>query len=99
MREALDETFGVNNFLSLITFTKTTSATSERIAGVCDYLLLYAKDIAKLKYRRLFREKEMFAEGGLAYTRVELPNGTRRSTTKEERLDPSILPPGSKLFS
>jgi adenine-specific DNA-methyltransferase len=99
VREVTDEILGVKNFVSLITFTKTTSATSERLAGVCDYLLVYARDIGKLKYRPLYREKEMFAEGGQAYTKVELPDGTRRSTTKEERLDPSTLPRGSKLFS
>jgi adenine-specific DNA-methyltransferase len=99
VREICDEVFGAKNFVSLITFTKTTSATSERLAGVSDYLLVYAKDIEKLKYRQLFRSKEMFAEGGLAYTKVELPDGTRRSSTKEEREDASTLPRGSKLYS
>jgi adenine-specific DNA-methyltransferase len=60
VREICDEVFGAKNFVSLITFTKTTSATSERLAGVSDYLLVYAKEIEKLKYRQLLRQK-MFA--------------------------------------
>lgn len=99
VREIMDEVFGAKNFVSLITFTKTTSATSERLAGVSDYLLFYAKDLVKLKYRSLYREKEMFGEGGQAYNRVELPDGTRRSLSRAEKEDATKLPKGAKLYT
>jgi adenine-specific DNA-methyltransferase len=39
----MDEVFGSENFASLITFSKTSSATTELLPGMCDYVLLYAK--------------------------------------------------------
>lgn len=44
LREIIDSVFGDDNFVSLITFAKTTSATSQLLASVSDYLLWYAKD-------------------------------------------------------
>ncbi len=98
-RGLLDEIFGRENFVSVITFTKTTSATSIRLAGICDFLLFYAKNIEQLKYRQLFKDKELFSEGGLAYSHLELPNGTRRSISKEERENPLLIPKGSNPYT
>jgi adenine-specific DNA-methyltransferase len=38
VRSVMDEVFGPDNFCALITFTKTSSATSEILAGTSDYL-------------------------------------------------------------
>src|SRR5690242_20848964 len=50
-RCVLDETFGQQNFCGLISFSKTVGATSELLPGTVDYLLWYAKDRARVKYR------------------------------------------------
>ena len=55
-REILDEVFGRENFISKITFQKIYYRGSNYIDNVADYLLVYAKDELKLKYRSLFRE-------------------------------------------
>lgn len=39
VRSLMDEIFGSNNFVSLITFAKTTGATVAYLPGTCDYLL------------------------------------------------------------
>ena len=57
VRALMDEVFGDNNFVSLITVSKTSSQTSTNLASTCDYIIWYAKDISKLKYRQLQREK------------------------------------------
>ncbi len=62
VRELMDEVFGADNFCSLITFLKTSgqsspSATTNVLASVSDYLIWYARDISRVKYRRPFEEK------------------------------------------
>jgi len=54
------------------------------IAGVTDYLLLYARDKDRLKYRQLYRDKQFGGEGASAYGRAEFPGGVRRSLTPVE---------------
>jgi len=79
VRGLLDEVFGVDNFISIVAFAKTSSATSQLLPSICDYLILYAKSRPNLKYRQLFIEKAIDGEGASAYNRVELPNGQRMS--------------------
>ena len=98
VREIMDEVFGAKNFVGLVTFTKTSSASSELIAGVSDYLLFYAKDKERLKYRQLYKDKAFGGEGASAYNRVQLPDGTRRSLTVAEKQDISLLPKGAKIY-
>ena len=44
VRSLLDEVFGAENFISLITFRKTSGATAETCWPERDYLLWYAKE-------------------------------------------------------
>lgn len=91
VRSLMDEVFGSENFVSSITVSKTSSATSELLAGTCDYILFYAKNIASIKYRQLYKDKEALGEGGSAYVRVELPDG-RRARVEELTATESTLP-------
>ena len=50
VRAVMDEVFGDENCISLITVVKTSSATSEQLPGVADYILLYAKSKDCLLY-------------------------------------------------
>src|SRR5579864_7752848 len=79
VRGVMDEVFGNENFCSLITVTKTSSATTELLAGVADYLLWYAKKKDSIKYRKIFDVKEL--SQAESYGRVELPDGSRRTLT------------------
>jgi adenine-specific DNA-methyltransferase len=54
VRCLLDETFGSQNFVSLVTFGKTSGATAVYLPALCDYILWYAKDRPSIiKYRDL----------------------------------------------
>lgn len=59
VRSVLAEIFGPDNFISLITLSKTSSATNDYLSGVADYIIWYAKSKATCKYRQLYRTKEM----------------------------------------
>jgi adenine-specific DNA-methyltransferase len=78
VRCVMDEVFGADNFCALTTFTKTSSASSDILAGTSDYLVWYAKSKEHVKYRQLYIDKEFGGLGGSGYTWIQLPNGTRR---------------------
>ncbi len=97
-REVLEEIFEAKNLVGTITFSKTSSATSDLLPGVTDYLLMYAKDKERLKYHQLYKDKEFGGAGASAYNRVALPDGTRRSLTAPEKKDQSLLPKGYRIY-
>ena len=98
VRSILDEVFGSDNFCSVITFKKTSSATGDLLPGTVDYILWYAKDRQSVKYRPLYRTKALGGEGSSAYAYVELPNGERRPMSLAERANPDLIPAGSRPY-
>jgi adenine-specific DNA-methyltransferase len=96
VRSVLDEVFGPENFIALITFQTSVPLGATFIPGVCSYLLFYAKNRDRLKFRRGFRDKPV-GEGG-AYTAYQLPNGEIRGMSRDEASGRSQLPEGSKPF-
>ena len=82
VRALMDEVFGESNLVAFISVAKTSSASSEHLAGVADYILFYAKDIERVKYRQLLREKAADGDGGDAYRFIET-NDFRRMTVQE----------------
>ncbi|MEX0642631.1 MAG: site-specific DNA-methyltransferase [Pirellulales bacterium] len=77
VRVLMDEVFGASNFLSLITFVKTGGQTDNKLAGVADYIVWYAKSSEAVKFRQLYKEKVVGAEGGSKYTDLQLVDGRR----------------------
>jgi adenine-specific DNA-methyltransferase len=98
VREVMDEVFGKEHFCGVIAFSKTTSATSDLLPSTNDFLLWYARDLQRVKYRQIYLNKELGGDGASAYGRVELPDGTRRAMTAEERNDSSLLPAKSRIY-
>ena len=99
VREVMDEVFGAENFCSIITFQKTTGASGELLGATSDYLLFYAKDKERIKYRQIYQNKFLGGSGGSGYSRVLLNDGTRRLLSEDERKDSSLLPEGAKIYS
>lgn len=85
VRAVLDEVFGDENLVSQITVTKTTSATADYLGGVADYILWFSKNIDRVKYRPIFRPKQMGGAGAAHYNIVALPDGSRRTASQAER--------------
>jgi adenine-specific DNA-methyltransferase len=98
VRCVLDEVFGSENFVSLITFTKTSSATGELLAGTADYVLWYAKSRPDAKFRQVFTVKELGGAGAGKYDQLELADGQRRPMTAEERTRTETIPDGARPY-
>ena len=67
VRALMDEVLGDENFVSEIVCLKTSSQTSQHIAGIADYILLYAKNKEALKYRTVYRQKVLGEKGTTQY--------------------------------
>ncbi|MFQ5712872.1 MAG: DNA methyltransferase [Candidatus Scalinduaceae bacterium] len=98
VKELLDELFGTNNFVSIITFKKTTGLTAKLLTQVSDFIVWFAKDLSQIKYRQLYLPKILGGEGATHYNKVKLKDGNTRTLTKEEISNPSILPKGAKIY-
>jgi adenine-specific DNA-methyltransferase len=70
VREVLDEIFGDKNFISCITYVTTSSQTSKFLPSVSDYVVWYAKDSSKSKFRSLYQEKEAGGQGATKYNKT-----------------------------
>jgi adenine-specific DNA-methyltransferase len=96
VRSIMDEVFGSNNFVSLITFKKTAGLGTVSLPAVTDFVIWYALNAEAVKTRSLFRAKEL--EDDPNYTYIRLSNGTERRMTRAERSDHSTLPDGAQVF-
>jgi adenine-specific DNA-methyltransferase len=100
VRELMDEVFGADNCAAIISFAKTAGSTQELLPTVCDFILWYAKDRERIKYRQLYLDKEVGNEGASNYTCIESPDAkTWRRMTRAERDNPSLIPMGWRVFS
>jgi adenine-specific DNA-methyltransferase len=98
-REVMDEVFGAEHFCGIIQFVKTSGlAAAERLATVGDYLIWYAKDKERVKYRQVFVPRESKGEGLAPYSMMQLPDGSRRSLTKAEREGMQPIPAGARRY-
>lgn len=84
MRAVMDEVFGVENFISQITVTKTTSATNDYLGGVADYILWYSKKSDSLKYRQILKQKLAGGEGSAHYGYLLDRDGSIRKASSSE---------------
>jgi adenine-specific DNA-methyltransferase len=97
-RTVLDEVFGSENFVAVITFKKTAGQTARYIPGTCDYLIWYARKLDRLKYRSLLTKRGIGELGAEAYSWVELPNEKIRRLTREELDEPELLAQGARVL-
>jgi adenine-specific DNA-methyltransferase len=98
VRSLLDEVFGADNFASLVTFRKTSGAGSfavgtNLLSSTNDYVLWYARDLARCKYNQLYRPKEVGGTAAGQYNWVELADGTRRAIAQGE-----VIGDGGRVF-
>src|SRR5579859_4443378 len=98
VRSLLDETFHSANLVAVITFKKTAGQTARYVPGTCDYLIWYAKNLDKLKYRSLLTKRSVGETGAEAYSMLRLPDGTERRINRDELDDPRLLPDGARVF-
>jgi len=91
VRALMDEVFGDGNQVATISFQKTGSTDEALISKTVDYLLFYAKNKEKVKYRQLFREREIGTVSLERYDQVLEEDGVIRRIRKSERANPDLL--------
>lgn len=96
VKEVVEEIFRPENFAGLISFTTTSGFESKVIARAGDYIIWFAKDRSRIKYNQLYYEKTNDTSG---YNRIQLPDGTTRALSKEEKANTSLIPKGAKIYS
>ncbi len=75
VRELMDEVFGVDSFVSIISVRKTTSqGTASLLGTTTDFLVWYARARASIKYHQIFVPRSNVADD--RYDQVLLPNGS-----------------------
>ena len=97
----MDEIFGAENRLATISYATSGGSSANTLPQVADYLLWYAKEQARVKYRQLYEQltrKEVVEQMNWD-AMVELEDGVCQPLTRAEKADPDRnLPPGSRLF-
>ncbi len=101
VRAIMDEIFGDSNFVSQINFKTTGGAGSptggtETLASVNNFILWFAKDAVRVKYRQPYRPKSELSGGAAAYSKLDFFDlQDRRNATDSEKLN---VPKGARLF-
>ncbi len=98
VRSIADELFGHTNFITLLIIRKTGSHSDDFVGSSVDYVVWYAKDRGRAKFRRLFREGDQPPVDEKYYVNVHLSSGERRRMTKQERNREIGLPKNSTIF-
>lgn len=98
VRDLCDDIFKPANFVALIAFQKTSGQTAQHLAATADFLIWYARDREKLKYRPALIQKQLGGAGSAMYQFVELPTGERRRLTAEEARGEAQLPTKSRVY-
>lgn len=94
VRCIMDEVFGSENFVSMISYVSTSGIPTSTLARAGDYLLWYCKEISNIKYRNLYEEKNVEEIG---HYNLIWENGKIRRLTTDEKSDLSLLPKNAKL--
>ena len=95
IRCILDEIFGYENFMSIITFrVKGMPLGAKHLENMYDHIVWFAKDKTKVKFRKLFLPRKITNE----YSFVQDADGTRRKLNTEEKNNIKLVPKDSKLF-
>ncbi len=97
VRSILSEVFGEQNFMSLISFKKGPGLGSKYLKRTSDIILWYCKDLQLVKFRKLFKEKEI-DDIRNGYSHVEFSDGTRRRIHREEFGDLQSLLSRGRIF-
>ncbi|MEN6371843.1 MAG: site-specific DNA-methyltransferase [Armatimonadota bacterium] len=100
LRALMDEVFGDENFMSLITLQKTGGLAGKYLKGVSDYVIWFAKNSNQVKYRQMLSIKTA-GNGdnpGRRYDQLELADLTRRALSRDEKKNPSLIPAGAQVY-
>ena len=73
VRDLMDEVFGPQNFMSLISFRTKIPLNAAHLPNIADYLVWYARDKRSIKFRRLFAPRRVGKN--TQFSSARLPDG------------------------
>jgi len=76
VRALMDEVFGDENFVSLISFATTTGLTSQYLPAVNDYIIWFAKSLDGVKFNQLLISRKLGDDQASRYTKGEMIDGS-----------------------
>ena len=88
VRALMEEVFGQDNHVAVIVVRKTSSQTSQHLAGIADYLVWFARNKEHLKYRQINKPKVLGEKGTTQYV------WQLSSDLQESRIGASSAPTG-----
>jgi adenine-specific DNA-methyltransferase len=98
VRNVLDEVFGSENFVSLISYSTTSGFPALTLSRAGDYILWYAKSLREIKYRQLYLPKEAGDSGADEYRWLLMPDGTTRAMAADELMGREAIPDGARRW-
>ncbi|MGQ0595090.1 MAG: site-specific DNA-methyltransferase [Gammaproteobacteria bacterium] len=99
VRALLEEVFGEENFVSMVSFATTSAHSTIYLSNTSDYILFFAKKKEALKFRPLYGVKAVNTEKGEKYRSVVFPDGSQRPLTKGEVSGEDPLPVDARVFT
>jgi adenine-specific DNA-methyltransferase len=91
VRALLDEVFGAENFMSLISFTTTGGLATGKLSRTGDYILWYARNSDSVYFKQVYFAKKGLEGGDSAYRYVQLENGETRTLREQSDLERGFL--------
>lgn len=99
VRELMDEVFGTGNFCNVVSFVKTGSKGGGLLDTVNDFLLWYARDKGRIKYRQVYFPKVFGGDRTASYVWIESPDRKKRRRLSSKEQKQQRIPQGWRLFS
>jgi len=96
VRCLMDEVFGSENYISLISFQKTGGLISRGLVRTVDYILWYGKDVEETKIRQLYLERRPGDTSLERYDLVRKSEGDFRPLSPKERITGQITEGGRR---
>jgi adenine-specific DNA-methyltransferase len=97
VRAVMDEVFGETNCISQISIQKTSGQTSQFIAGLQDFILVYGKNTEQTKFRKVLVEKPAIGSADERYVCVEPGLGYLIDLSVKQKRGTEPLPAGRIL--
>ena len=89
VRALMDEVFGEENFVSLISFRTTAARGGNFTDSICDFVIWFSRDRGITKYRQLFLNRSQETESN--YDWIETETGIRPLNIRERWISQDIL--------
>ena len=96
----MTEVFGPENHIATVVSQTAMNHSTRMLPEIGNWIIWFAKDKKMAKYNQIYEplSRTEKIEHMSSYAMCELPDGTARNLTSEEKANPDTLPKGSRLF-